>query len=166
MNGRARLDLIVAVAILLALIVANAAIYAPRRRQLNDVTEHLEQAEQELLYVAGHSDALVQVEDYLPASHGDAGDQRFLSEASSELDRLDVALSRIEPQGETPYGTYMRRTYKMQLEGKYKGLTSFFEYLERMSDVVLVEAFDVRSSALTSSGSKHKGSLTVAVIGY
>ncbi|MFH1502639.1 MAG: type 4a pilus biogenesis protein PilO [Candidatus Eisenbacteria bacterium] len=164
MRGRVRLDLIVAVAILLGLVVANATVYAPKRRQLDDVTGNLKRAEQELRYFAGHSGALAEVEEYLP-TQAESGDHRFLSGVSAELDRLGIALLRVEPQAETPYGAYVQRTYKLQLEGSYKGFSSFLEYLEHMSDVVIVEDLDFKSSAL-STGSKHMGSLTVSVIGY
>jgi Tfp pilus assembly protein PilO len=158
--------MIVAVAILLGLIVANATVYAPRRGRLDSVADSLEKAEQELLYVAGHSEALARVVDYLPADETDAaGDQRFLSGVSSELDRRGMRLTRVEPQEETPYGPYTKRTYKMQIEGTYDGISSFLEYLERLTDLVLVESFDYRSGAL-SSASRHKGSLVVSVIGH
>lgn len=166
MKGRARLDLILAVAILLVLVVANATVYAPKRRKLDALADELVRAESELLYVAGHSEALARVADYLPEHSEDSGDHRFLSGVTAELDRLDLALSRVEPQGETPYsGAYVKRGYKMQIEGDYEGMSSFLEYLESMSDVVVVDAFDYRSS-VTRSDSKHRASLSVSVIGY
>ncbi len=88
MKGRARLDLIVAVAILLVLVVANATIYAPKRKQLDTLADELVRAEKELLYVAGHSEALAQVADFLPQPAADSGDHRFLSGVTSELDHL------------------------------------------------------------------------------
>jgi hypothetical protein len=164
-NGRVRLDLIVAVAILLALVVANATVYAPKRRHLSTLADSLEQTEQELRYMAGHSDALALVSDYLPKDSGGAGGQRFLAGLSSELDRLDLTLSRVEPRGETPYGAYVRREYKMQIEGAYDQLCAFMEYLEGLPEVVLVEGFDYRSSQL-GAWPEHRASLDVAVIGY
>ncbi len=166
MKGKARLDLILAVAILLVLVVANAVVYAPKRRQLDALTDEFVRAESELLYVAGHSDALARVADYLPQHADDSGDHRFLSGVTAELDRLGLALSRVEPHGETPYsGTYVKRGYKMQIEGDYDGMSSFLEYLEGLSDVVVVDAFDYRSS-VTRSDSNHRASLSVSVIGY
>ncbi len=165
MKGRVRLDVVVAVAILIGLIVANATVYAPKRRQLDDVTGNLELAEKELRYVAGHSDALGLVAGYLPSEAEEPGNQRFLEGASAEIDRLGLALSRIEPKGETPYGEYVKRSYKMQIEGSYEGLASFFEYIEGLSDVVIVEGFDYRSSAV-SRNSRHRASVSISVIGY
>lgn len=165
MRGRARLDLILAVAILLALVIANITVYAPRRRQLSALAANLEQTEQELRYMAGHSDELALVSEFLPKDSGAAGDQRFLSGISAELDRLDLALSRVEPRGETPYGAYVRREYKMQIEGAYDEIVSFMGYLEELSDVVLLESFDIRSSVL-GAGAEHRASVEVAVIGY
>ena len=165
MKGRARLDLIIAVAILLALVIANATVYAPRRRALDALAADLDQTEQELQYMAGHSEALARVADYLPENKGEAGDQRFLSGISAEIDGLGLSLNRVEPRGETPYGGYVRRAYKMQIEGDYEGLTSFMRYLEGLSDLTVVEEFDYRSSVL-GSGSKHRASLEVSVIGY
>lgn len=165
MKGRVRLDLITAVAMLLVLIVANSVVYAPKRRELDTITENLKQAEKELRYVAGHSKAVALVENYLPSYAQDAGDQRFLGGASAELDRLGLGLARVEPQGDKPYGDYVRRSYKLQLEGSYSGFSSFLEYLEELSDVVLIESFDYRSSA-AGTGSRHRANLSVSVIGY
>ncbi len=59
----------------------------------------------------------------------------------------------------------MRRNYKMQVEGSYDSMNSFMEYLEGLSDVVVFDDFDLRSSA-TGTGSRHRASLTLSVIGY
>ncbi|MBD3348542.1 MAG: type 4a pilus biogenesis protein PilO [Candidatus Eisenbacteria bacterium] len=164
-KGRVRLDLIVAVAILLALAVANATVYAPRRREFRDLADNLAQTENELRYVAGHSEALARVSDYLPQRTGEAGDQRFLAGVSAKIDELGLALNRVEPKGETAYGEYVKRSYKMQIEGDYEGLTSFMRYVEGLSDVAIVESFDCRSGVL-GAGAKHRASLEISVIGY
>ena len=43
--------------------------------------------------------------------------------------------------------------------------TGFLEFVERLPEVVVIESFDYRSSALTQGGS-HRVSLTLTVIGY
>ena len=165
MKGRARLDLIVAVAILLVLVIANATVYAPRRRELNALAKDLNQTEQELRYVAGHSDALQRVSDFLPRRTSEAGDQRFLSGITSEIDRLGLSLNRVEPRNETPYGEYVKREYKLQIEGNYEDLRAFMAYLEGLSDIAVMESFDFRSSEL-GRGSRHRASLELSVIGH
>jgi hypothetical protein len=164
---RARLEIVIAAGILLGLLVADAAVYRPRRARLAELSQELAKAEQQLLYLAGHSSDLERVADYLPSPPpgGAVGDQLFLSRVSEELGRRRLVLSRVEPSGEKQDGQYMRRSYKFQIEGDYDDFAGFLEFVERLPEVVVVESFDYRSSEVAQSG-RHRVSLTLTVIGY
>jgi hypothetical protein len=164
---RARLEFIIAAAILVGLFVADVAVYRPRRAMLAQLTQDLARAEQQLFYLAGHASDLERVAEFLPSPppRGAVGDQLFLSAVSEELGRRGLVLTRVEPTGEKPYGQYIRRSYKFQIEGDYGDFASFLEYVERLPEVVVVESFDYRSSLLTRGGS-HRVSLALTVIGY
>jgi len=164
---RARLEIVIAAGILLALLVADAAVYRPRRTRLAELSQELASAEQQLFYLAGHSSDLERVADYLPSPppSGAVGDQLFLSRVSEALGRRRLVLSRVEPSGEKQEGQYIRRSYKFQIEGDYDDFGGFLEFVERLPEVVVVESFDCRSSLLTQGG-RHRVSLTLTVIGY
>jgi Tfp pilus assembly protein PilO len=164
---RARPEIIVAAGILLCLLVADAAVYRPRRARLAELTQELAQAEQQLLYLAGHSSDLERVAEYLPSPPptGTVGDQLFLSRVSEQLGRRGLVLSRVEPSGERQDGEYTRRSYKFQIEGDYDDFSGFLDFVERLPEVVVVESFDYRSKQVTDSG-RHRVNLTLTVIGY
>ena len=167
MRFRNRLDIIVAAAVLVALLAANSALYSPRHARLTALAKEVDQAERELLFMAGQSENLARISQFLPAAETDRvhADQRFLAGLNEELGRLGLAMSRIEPIGEEPYGTYTKREYKLQIEGEYKDMSEFLGYLEQLSDVVIIETFDIRSRELLSS-SRHRANLRLAVISY
>ena len=167
MRLRIRLDIIAAVAVLIALLAANSALYKPRYARLTALAKQVDRAERELLFMAGESENLTRIAQFLPGNNEDLShtDQRFLAGLNEELGRLGLAMSRIEPVGEEPYGTYVRREYKLQIEGEYRDMSEFLEYLEGLSDVVIVETFDIRSREMVSS-SRHRAHLTLSVIGY
>ena len=167
MRVRARSEIVIAATILLGLLVADAAVYRPRRARLASLSQELAIAEQRLLYLAGHTSDLERVSEFLPSppSDGAVGDQLFLSQVSEELRRRGLALSRVEPSGERQAGQYVRRSYKFQIEGDYDDFAGFLERVERLPEVVLVESFDYRSSQLTQGG-RHRVNLTLTVIGY
>ncbi len=167
MRLRASPEIIVVAAILLGLLVADAAIYRPRRTRLANLTQELALAEQQLLYLAGHANDLGRVAEFLPDQppSGTVGDQLFLSRVSEELARRGLALTRVEPMAERPSGEYVRRSYKFQIEGDFDDFTAFLDFVEKLPEVVLVESFDYRSSLLARGG-RHRVKLTVAVIGY
>lgn len=167
MRLRASPEIIVVAAILLGLLVADAAIYRPRRTRLAHLTQELALAEQQLLYLAGHANDLERVAEFLPdpPPSGTVGDQLFLSRVSEEIGRRRLSLTRVEPMGERPSGEYVRRSYKFQIEGDFDGFTGFLDFVEKLPEVVVVESFEYRSSRLTRSG-RHWVKLEVAVIGY
>lgn len=164
---RIRFDMVAAVVVLTALLAANSALYNPRYERLTALAEEVDQAERELLFLAGQSENLARIARFLPGDDEGAvhADQRFLAELNSELGSLGLAMSRIEPTADEPYGTYVRRSYKLQIEGDYRDISQFLAHLEGLSDVVLIESFDIRSSELLSS-SRHRVNLSLAVIGY
>jgi Tfp pilus assembly protein PilO len=164
---RARPEIIIAAGILLCLLVADAAVYRPRRTRLAELAQELARAEQELLYLAGHSSDLERVARYLPdhPPSGTVGDQLFLSRVSEELARRGLVLSRVEPSGEQEDGQYVRRSYKFQIEGDYDDFAGFLDFVERLPEVVVIESFDYRSKEVTDSG-RHRVNLTLTVIGY
>jgi Tfp pilus assembly protein PilO len=164
---RIRLDIVAAVAVLAALLAANSALYKPRYERLEALAKEVDHAERELLFMAGQSENLARIARFLPDDDKDSlhGDQRFLAGVNDELGHLGLAMSRIEPTGEEPYGAYMARSYKLQIDGEYRDLCALLVYFERLSDVVLVESFDIRSSELLSS-SRHRANLSLAVISY
>jgi Tfp pilus assembly protein PilO len=165
---RGRIEITVVAAILLALLVADAAIYRPRRTRLAQLAQELARAEQQLLYLAGHSGDLERVAEFLPdrPPQGTVGDQLFLSGVNEEVARRGLVLTRVEPSGESQEGAYVRRAYKLQIEGSYDDFIDFLAYVERLPEVVLVESFDYRSRLLTEGSSRHRVKLTVTVIGY
>lgn len=167
MRLRARPEIIIVAAVLLGLLVADAAIYRPRRARLASLTQELAQAEQQLLYLAGHANDLQRVSEFLPnpPPSGTVGDQLFLSRVSEELGRRGLALSRVEPAGEKRAGPYTRRSFKFQIEGDYDDFTGFLAFIERLPEVVVIESFEYRSGLISQTG-RHWVKLTVAVIGY
>jgi Tfp pilus assembly protein PilO len=164
---RARPEIIVVAVVLLGLLVADAAVYRPRRARLAGLTQELAQAEQQLLYLASHANDLERVAEFLPEEppSGTVGDQLFLSRVSAELARRGLALTRVEPSGEKREGEYVRRSFKLQIEGDYDDFVGFLDFLEKLPEVVVVEAFDYRSK-LVGQAERHQVKLTVAVIGY
>lgn len=153
--------------VLLGLLVADAAIYRPRRARLASLTQELAHAEQQLLYLAGHADDLERVAEFLPEHppDGTVGDQFFLSRVSEELARRGLTLTRVEPMGEKREGEYTRRSFKFQIEGDYDDFTAFLAFIETLPEVVVVESFEYRSRLISQTG-RHWVRLTVNVIGY
>jgi Tfp pilus assembly protein PilO len=164
---RARPELIVVAAVLLGLLVADAAIYRPRRTRLARLTQELALAEQQLLYLAGHANDLQRVAEFLPdrPPSGTVGDQLFLSRVSEGLAQRGLTLTRVEPAGESRQGPYTRRSFKFQIEGDYDDFLGFLDFMERLPEVVVVESFDYRSKLISQTG-RHWVKLTVAVTGY
>jgi len=159
--------MVVALAMLVALLVANATVYAPRRERLKSISARADQLQREFGYLAGHTQDLKYFAEFLPGKNdrGRTGDQRFLSGVSDETRRLGITLSRIEPAGEEPYGQYVKRTYKLQIEGGYRSFVKFLEFLEGLPEVVLVTSFDLKSSALSASA-RSRADLEISVVGY
>ena len=164
---RIRFDMVAAVVVLAALLAANSALFNPRYARLTALAQEVDQAERELLFLAGQSENLSRIARFLPGEDEGSvhADQWFLTYLNTELGRLGLAMSRIEPTDEEPYGTDVKRSYKLQIEGDYRDISEFLAHLEGLPDVVLVESFDIRSSELLSS-SKHRVNLLLAVIGY
>lgn len=167
MRARVRIDLVVALAVLGALLVANATMYAPRRERLASISARANQLQREFGYLAGHTRDLKHFAEFLPGKngHGQTGDQRFLSGVSAETRRLGITLARIEPVGEEPYGQYVKRTYKLQIEGSYRNLVGFLKFVEGLPEVVLVKSFDLKSSILSASP-RNRADLEISVVGY
>ncbi|MBD3367213.1 MAG: hypothetical protein GF405_03425 [Candidatus Eisenbacteria bacterium] len=124
-------------------------------------------AEQELLYVVSHSEELGRIESFLPAplEEGTNGAERFLAIVNEEAGRLGAVITRVEPMGETPDGDYMKRTFKLTLEGGFQEFRGFLRFLETIPEVVIIHAFDYRSSSI-GAGRTHRAIITLSVIGY
>jgi len=164
---RPKVVLIVSAAVLVALLVGDAVFHRPKRDALASVQRKAARAEQELLYVVSHRDELSRIQNFLPTPlEGDVqGTERFLAMVNGEAGRIGAVITRVEPMGEEPSGEYMKRTFKLTLEGGFGQFRRFMHFLETMPEVVIVHAFDYRSSTI-SAGSTHRATVTLSVIGY
>jgi type II secretory pathway component PulM len=166
MTSRVRLDIAVSLVVLIALVVANAAVYRPRQERLDRLSTQIDRTEKDLVYLTMHANDLARISGYLPDAERDQaqGDRSFLAAAGEAVTRLGLRLSKIEPRGEEPYGEYVKRSYRLQLEGDYADFAAFLAYLEALPDVVIVNSFDYRSSEIARSSS-HRAALNVTVVG-
>ena len=164
---RPRAELIVAVAVLAALLVGDMMFHRPKWDALASVQKKAARAEQELLYVASHREELGRIQDFLPLplENDVEGAERFLALVNAEAGRLGAVINRVEPMGETPNGEYVERTFKLTLEGGFDEFRGFMRFLEKIPEIVVVHAFDYRSSTI-SAASTHRAIVTLTVIGY
>ena len=166
MKARFRLELIIALAVMLVLIVMDLQVARPRRVAAVAARQRVDQAEQALQYLAGHAAQLGEIARFLPQPLGDGatGDERFLSQVSNEARRLNLAMTKVEPGGEQPFGDYVMRRYKMNFEGSYTGFASLLRSLEGMSDIVTITGLECTSRELANAG-RHRATLEMSVIG-
>jgi Tfp pilus assembly protein PilO len=112
---------------------------------------------------------LERILDFLPERPEDGsnggGEQRFLETISERLQDTGMVLTRVEPQRVREHGSYTRRVFKLEVEGRYRDFANFLRYLELMPEVVIVEGFELKSRQL-SGRSRHSATLTVTVIGH
>lgn len=151
------------------LFLADAVAYRPRRIKLEELNRELAVAETERAYVAGHSEHLVRILDFLPKQvEGEGvneGEQQFLSRISQELQDAGMDLTRVEPKRVTQDGSYTRRVFKLEVEGGFKEFANFLRYLELMPEVVVVNSFELYSRQ-AGRRDKHAATLNVTVIGH
>ncbi|MBM3307356.1 MAG: type 4a pilus biogenesis protein PilO [Candidatus Eisenbacteria bacterium] len=166
MKARFRPEIVVALAVMLTLIVADAKVARPRRVAAAEARQRVEQYEQELRYLASHSHELAKVGQFLPQplDENARGDERFLSGVSAEAKRLNLAFTKVEPAGEQPFGNYVMRRYKLQFEGNYQGFASLLRALETTPDIVTVVGLECVSREAIGA-SRHRATLEVSVIG-
>ncbi len=137
MKARYSLELVIALAVMVVLLVADLRVARPRRLAAAETGRQVEQAEKELKYISGHSQELGQVVQFLPQplADGATGDERFLSQVSDGARRLNLAMTKVEPGGEQPFGSYIMRRYKLTFEGSYYGFASLLQLMEGMSEL-------------------------------
>jgi len=166
-KGRIRIDVVIALAVMLALVVVDAQIGRARRAAVAETAKQVEQAENELRYLAGHGAEIGQVGRFLPRPmEGDStGDARFLSEASDAARSFHLSITKIEPAGEQQYGSYVARLYKINFEGSYSGFAGFMRFLEGIPETVIVTGLDCSSKELNTGG-RHRMTLELAVVGH
>jgi hypothetical protein len=169
MGIRSWIGFAVIIVICALLLVADATVYRPRRMRLHELNQELAVAETEHAYVAGHSMHLERILDFLPerpenGSNG-GGEQQFLEKISARLQEQGMVLTRVEPQRVREHGSYTRRVFKLEIEGRFRDFANFLRYLELMPEVVIVDAFELKSKQL-SGRSRHSATLIVTVIGH
>jgi Tfp pilus assembly protein PilO len=165
-KARYSLELVIALAVMVILLVADVRVARPRRLAVAETGRQVEQAEQELKYLAGHAQELGQVSQFLPQplEAGVTGDDRFLSQVSDGARRLNLAMTKVEPAGEQPYGNYVMRRYKLHFEGSYYGFAALLRSMESMPEIVTITGLECSSKELTNTG-RHRATLEVAVVG-
>lgn len=154
------------IAICALLVVGEAAWYRPKRERLDDLRREVAVAENEFVYVAGHGEDFERMEAFLPepADEANGGEQVFLSKISGELQRIGMVLTRVEPRRSQPYGVYVKRTFKLDIEGNYRQFANFMRYLETIPEVVVIDAFELHSRQIRRNN-RHGAKLTITVIG-
>jgi hypothetical protein len=166
MKARFRLELIIALAVMLVLVVLDLRVAGPKRGAAAAAARRIEQAEQELQYLGSHGQELGEIARFLPRQpeEGITGDERFLSYVSSEARRLSVAMIKVEPAGEQPYGAYLMRRYRLSFEGSYYGFAALLRSLETLPETVTVTGFECTSREVTNTA-RHKATIEMSVIG-
>lgn len=164
---RKNIQLLAALAVLIAIFVLYFGVYRPRSAELAELSDRVARAEQRLSSAQLHAGDLQQSAAFLPRGGGEEGNggQRFLSLASDELRRLGIRVNRIEPLGQESEGEFTRRQYRIQLEGRYTQIADFFEYLEALPEMVEIEGFEIRSHEV-HPGDRHKATLSLWVTGH
>lgn len=167
MGIRSWIGLAVILIVCALLLVANGAVYNPRKEKLEELNRELAIAETERAYVAGHATQLDRILDFLPepVEGVNEGEQQFLSKISEKLQDFGMVLTKVEPQRVVQDGQFTRRTFKLEVDGGYRQFANFLRYLELLPEVVIVNTFELNSRQVRRA-SKHSASMTVTVIGY
>lgn len=165
-KARCSLELVIALAVMVVLLVADVRVARPRRLAAASAGRQVEQAEKELKYLAGHAEELGQITQFLPRplEEGVTGDERFLAQVSDGARRLNLAMTKVEPAGEQPYGNYVMRRYKLHFEGSYYGFAALLQFMEGIPEIVTITGLECSSRELTNTG-RHRATLEVAVVG-
>jgi len=165
MNARTRIEIIAPIAILVVLLVGNAFWYGPRKTELLSLSRKLARAEQRFRDAQVHADDLTRTAPYLPRKEfgDDEGGQRFLTDVTGELRSLGLTLNRLQPQSENDHGEFVRRNYRLEVDGKFVEFVDFLEYLEQLPELIVVESFDTRSREAIA-GNEHR--MTVVLNAY
>lgn len=166
MKARYSIELIIALAVMVVLLVADLRVARPRRLAAAEAGRQVEQAEKELKYLAGHGQELGQIARFLPQplEEGVTGDERFLAQVSAGARRQNLAMTKVEPLGEQEYGSYVLRRYRIQLEGSYGGFAALLQSMEGIPEIVTITGLECVARELTNTG-RHRATLEVAVVG-
>lgn len=165
MKARYSIELVIALAVMVVLLVADLRVARPRRLVAASAGRQVEQAEKELKYLAGHAQELGQIVRFLPRQleKGVTADERFLSQVSDAARRLNLAMTKVEPAGEQPYGSYVMRRYKLHFEGSYYGFAALLQSMEGIPEIVTITGLECSSREFTNTG-RHRATLEVAVV--
>ncbi len=166
MKARYSIELIIALAVMVVLLVVDLRVARPRRLAVAATGRQVEQAEKELRYLAGHAQELGEVARFLPQplDEGASGEEHFLAQVSDGARRLNLAMTKVEPVGEQQYGKYIMRRYKLHFEGSYSGFASLLQSMEGIPEIVTVTGLECTSRELMNTV-RHRATLEVAVIG-
>jgi len=165
-KARYSTELVIALAVMVVLLVVDLRVARPRRLAVAATGRQVEQAEKELHYLAGHAQELGEVTRFLPQplEEGVSGEQHFLAQVSDGARRLNLAMTKVEPVGEEPYGKYTMRRYKLHFEGSYYGFASLLQAMEGIPEIVTVTGLECTSREMMNTA-RHRATLEVAVIG-
>ena len=167
MGIRSWIGFAVIVLITVLLITGDALVLQPKKERLRALSRKLAVTEQEFAYVAGNTTGLNKIKEFVPRTvEGDnEAEQLFLATISEELQNSGMVLTRVEPKRVQLYGSYKKRSYKLDIEGGYRQFANFMRFLERMPEVVTIDSFEWHSRLLREQR-RHSGTLSLTVIGY
>lgn len=166
MGFRSWTGFVVILAICVLLIVGNAAVYRPARTRLHELNSALAVSRNESAYLKSNPEHFELVASFLPDNPDSVGrgEQQFLAKISDRIKSLGMTMTDVEPRKVTEYGSYMRRQFKLEVDGSYREFASLLRYLETMPEVVLVNSFDLRSGTLRRKDD-HTAIISLTVIG-
>jgi hypothetical protein len=166
MGFRSWTGFVAILAIAVLLIIGNAAVLRPARTRLHELNSALAVSRSESAYLKGNPEHFELVASFLPESPDSlgGGEQRFLGKISDRIKSLGMTMTNVEPRKVTPEGSYVRRQFKMEVEGSYREFASLLRYLETMPEVVMLNTFELRSGTLRRT-SDHTAIITLTVIG-
>jgi Tfp pilus assembly protein PilO len=167
MGFRSWTGLLVVFAVCVLLIVGDAAVFRPARTKLHELIGALAVSRNEAAYLKSNPEQFEIIASFLPEKPDDpnGGEQRFLSRISDKIKSAGMMMTDVEPRKATQDGSYMRRQFKLDVEGEYREFASLMRHLETMPEVVIINSFDVRSGSLRKR-SDHTATITLTVIGY
>ncbi len=149
------------------LVVGDAVVFRPNAKHLRELSLELAVAEQEYAYIESNPEHMARVDEFLPGpvEGANGGEQLFLAAISGQLRDSGMILTKVEPKRVRQDGSYTRRTFKLEIEGGYRQFAGFLRYLETMSEVVIVNSFELYSKHVRR-GDRHACMMVVTVIGY
>jgi Tfp pilus assembly protein PilO len=167
MGFRSWTGFIVILAICALLIVGDTAVFRPAQMRLHELNSALAVSQNESTYLKAHPEHFELVASYLPEKSDEqsGGEQRTLAKISEQVKNSGMVMTDVEPRKTTQDGSYVRRQFKLEVEGSFREFASLLRYLETMPEIVLINSFDLTSGALRKKDD-HKAIITLTVIGY